>query len=164
MIEEISLAQQRALSERLSLLDTERLLEMWSNEERMVWADLLLQKELVKRGCDPYCLLEIKAARPKDFVYDSKIDNEWTLRIGTALLSIIAGAGIGAATNSQVGLSVGTLLFLPYTVHLLIDLGSYLRARASFLAKLYAIWDAISISAIPIFGIFYTANLIFSRA
>lgn len=164
MIEDISQAQQTALSERLSLLDTERLLEMWSNEERMAWADRLLQNELVRRGCDPYSLLEVKAARPKDFVYDSKIDNDWTLRIGTALLSIIAGAGVGAATNYQVGLSVGCLLFLPYTLHLLIGLGPSLCAKGSILAKLYAIWDVISISAIPIFGIFYTADLIFSRA
>lgn len=163
MIEDIPYAQRQALSDRYAFMDTDVLVAMWIHEERLPWADEILHRELRGRGYTSDDLGELKAIRPKEFVYRHTADDKVSKRLAAAISSVGIGSLLGLLTNWHIGFLVGSVLFSVYALYLLWGLERSLDAAAGTAAKLYVLYDTGKIAFIAGASIYGSLLLLTSR-
>jgi hypothetical protein len=128
-----STLQAQALSERYSEYETDFLLELWSKEERVPWAETLLKEELQSRGVEPSVLEQLAAQRDvvRTQLQEGMDQAEFTVlgpflaMLVCGLLAAVANAVWGTEAAIAIALAVGT----GFSVMLWRNLGY--RARAN---------------------------------
>jgi hypothetical protein len=147
-MEDVSYAQKKALGDKFSSLETNVLVAMWGNEQRMPWADSLLRSELRKRGIDAHELNEIQASRPADPVYASSADDKISARFLAFGTAIITGLVSAVLFGREIGLLVAAIVIAIYVAYLWFSLLPTVRSDHGLISTASLVYDALKFSAL----------------
>lgn len=93
----------QALAERYSEYETEFLLELWSKEERVPWAEALLKEELQSRGLEPSGLAQLASQRDVVRAQLQEGLNEAEFSVLGPFFAMVLCGGLAAAANALWG-------------------------------------------------------------
>jgi hypothetical protein len=116
----MSVTQEAALKARFAGTETDTLLELWANHERLDWAETILAAELAERGIAPAELASLASARGR-LAAEKAVSARDTFvgygllgRACAVLLAVAASTMVGALFGKLMGTVAMLLVFLGY--------------------------------------------------